>query len=480
MKFAHLADIHLGFQKKESLQSMERKVFEAALDDCISRKVDFILICGDMFHSNIPNMNVQKFAFAKFRQVYEAGIPVYVVYGSHDSSPNSTSVIDLLVETGYIIKVQKTSQTSEDGSISLDFVTNKKTGVKLTGLPGLPASREIEYYENLDRQSLESEPGFKIFLFHGALAEMGPAEAKGQDVAKWGDSMPISYLPRGFDYYAGGHMHKYVHRSMDGYSNVVYPGTPFAGYPSDLEDNARGIKRGYVLVETDNSVAGGVYPDASTANTSAPLRVQFIDVPNYQYELLKIDANNKSSSMVYSEIDKRIDAVDPDGNMVILKVNGTMSEGKTTDIDFDKITETLLQNNAIAVEINRNSLSSAEYKIVESKGETNEEIALNTFAENIGGFKSPLGELMGQKGAELAQKLLQSLSMPSLQNESLAVYTERITGDALRIMRIDDDDSDGDDDSDSDGDDDSDNGGGSDGDDDNYKKELWNKGGEKG
>ncbi len=96
MKFAHLSDIHLGFQKYEALQEIEQNVFEKTLDECISRKVDFILIPGDMFHVNIPEMRVQKYAFAKFKQVHDAGIPVYVVYGSHDFSPVANSVIDLL------------------------------------------------------------------------------------------------------------------------------------------------------------------------------------------------------------------------------------------------------------------------------------------------------------------------------------------------------------------------------------------------
>ncbi len=112
MKFAHLSDIHLGFQKNEPLQKIEQQVFENAMEKCISLNVDFILIPGDMFHVNIPEMRVQKYAFAMFRKIHDAGIPVYVVYGSHDFSPVSNSVIDLLVETGYLTKV--TRETSKE------------------------------------------------------------------------------------------------------------------------------------------------------------------------------------------------------------------------------------------------------------------------------------------------------------------------------------------------------------------------------
>ena len=113
MKFAHLSDIHLGFQKNELLQNIEQHVFEDAIEKCISLGVDFILIPGDMFHVNIPEMRVQKYAFAMFRKVHDAGIPVYVVYGSHDFSPVTNSVIDLLVETGYLTKVTQANSNEE-------------------------------------------------------------------------------------------------------------------------------------------------------------------------------------------------------------------------------------------------------------------------------------------------------------------------------------------------------------------------------
>ena len=169
MKFAHLSDIHLGFQKYEALQEIEQNVFEKTLDECISRKVDFILIPGDMFHVNIPEMRVQKYAFAKFKQVHDAGIPIYVVYGSHDFSPVANSVIDLLAETGYITKVTKVKESTEE-KITLDFLQDEKTQAKIVGLPGLKQSKDREYYEKLDRTSLESESDFKIFVFHGGIS----------------------------------------------------------------------------------------------------------------------------------------------------------------------------------------------------------------------------------------------------------------------------------------------------------------------
>ncbi|MCZ6581792.1 MAG: DNA repair exonuclease, partial [Thaumarchaeota archaeon] len=228
--FAHLSDCHLGFQKNESLKKIEQQVFEKAIDECIKRKVDFILIPGDLFHVNIPDMDVVKFAIRNFKKVYDAGIPVYVVYGSHDFSPVAKSAIDLLTETGYLTKVSKQKESSGE-KIQLEFTTDQKTGAKLVGLPGLTAGKELTYYENLDTDLLKSQEGFKIFLFHAGLNEL-----KSQVSAET-DFMPLSLLPKGFDYYAGGHMHTHSREKYPEYGHVVYPGTLFAGFHSDLEEN---------------------------------------------------------------------------------------------------------------------------------------------------------------------------------------------------------------------------------------------------
>jgi len=414
--FAHLSDIHLGFQKHESLQKIEQHVFEQALDQCISRKVDFILIPGDMFHVNIPEMRVQKFAFAKFRQVHDAGIPVYVVYGSHDFSPVSNSVIDLLVEVGYITKVTKAT-SHEDGQISLEFLVDSKTGAKITGLSGLKVGKDREWYEKLDRKSLESESGLKIFLFHGGISDM--KVDSGMD----GDLMPLSLLPKGFSYYAGGHMHKFNHQSFDGYSNVVYPGTPFAGYHADLEDNANGEKRGFVLVEFDDEIKS----------------VDFIEIENTTYEIIEIDANNRKAESINQELTEKTSNIDVENKVVIIKVKGELTSGKTADVDISIVRDNLNSKNALVVNVSKNQLTSKEYSITEAKGSNKEEIETNVFSENIGQLRFDYPELLESNGINLAKKLLLELGQPKLENEKKNEYIPRINQNVLALLGLDDD-----------------------------------------
>jgi len=416
--FAHLSDVHLGFQKHESLQKIEQQVFEKCLDECISRKVDFILIPGDLFHVNIPEMRVQKFAFSKFRQVYDAGIPVYVVYGSHDFSPVSNSVIDLLAEVGYIRKVTR-AISNENGTISLEFLIDEKTGAKIAGLSGLKVGKDREWYEKLDRDSLESESGFKIFLFHGGISDM--KTDSGMD----GDHMPLSLLPKGFSYYAGGHMHKFNHQSFNGYSHVVYPGTPFAGYHADLEDNANGQKRGLVLVEFDDVVKS----------------VEFVEIPNVSYEIIEVNADNRKAESINQELVEKTKDIDPTDKVVIIKVSGELTSGKTADVDISTIRDNINERNALMVNVSKNQLTSKEYSITEAKGANKEEIETNVFSENIGQLRFDYPELLGEQGIKLGKKLLAELSQPLLENEKKNEYIPRIRDNVLAILGLDANDS---------------------------------------
>ena len=416
MKFAHLSDVHLGFQKHESLQNIEQQVFEKILDECITRKVNFILIPGDLFHVNIPEMRIQKFAFAKFRQVHDAGIPIYVVYGSHDFSPVSNSVIDLLAEIGYIRKV--TNATShEEGKISLKCLIDEKTGAKITGLSGLKVGKDREWYEKLDRSSLEAEQGLKIFLFHGGISDM--KTDSGMD----GDQMPLSLLPKGFSYYAGGHMHKFNHQSFDEYSNVVYPGTPFAGYHTDLEDNANGQKRGFVLVEFDDKIKS----------------VDFVEIKNTEYEIIEVDANNRKAESVNQELSEKTAEVDVVNKVVIVKIQGELMSGKTAEVDVSIVRDNLNNKDALVVNVSKNQLTSKEYSITEAKGSNKEEIETNVFSENIGQLKFDYPELLDKSGIKLASKLLQELGQSKLENENKNEYVPRIRDSALALLGLDDD-----------------------------------------
>ena len=420
-RFAHLADVHLGFQKFDSLKKIEQDTFEDIVSQCISRKVDFVLICGDLFHVNIPDMGTNTFAFEQFRLLKEAGIPVYAVYGSHDFSPVSKSIIDLLQAAGLITKVSVQEDT--DNKIRLGFITDPKTGAKIAGLPGLKAGRETDLYGNLDREALKAEEGFKIFLFHGAISELVSDTH--------GDSMALSLLPPGFEYYAGGHLHKrkprhrYTRMEYPGYPYVVYPGTPFCGYHSDLEQNARGEERGFVLVDFDDSVTN----------------VEFVAIENAKYEIIDMDCKSRNAIHVDAELRDCAKSINPQGKIIIIKLAGELTMGKTADIDTAAIKGEMMEAGALAVNIHKNQLTSKEYNITGVKGKNRGEITHNIFAENIGEVRTRQEELAGESGVSLAKTLLEELAQPKQDNEKKWEYEQRVNSRALGAMEIDVNDS---------------------------------------
>ncbi|HEX29172.1 TPA: DNA repair exonuclease, partial [Candidatus Poribacteria bacterium] len=103
--FAHMSDVHLGAFRHNTLKNLVLDSFRKAIDLCAERKVDFIVISGDLFDSNLPDLSVVKQAVAILRKAREKGINIYVIYGSHDFSPTQTSMMDIIEETGLIRKV---------------------------------------------------------------------------------------------------------------------------------------------------------------------------------------------------------------------------------------------------------------------------------------------------------------------------------------------------------------------------------------
>jgi len=411
-KFAHISDCHLGFQSSKALRQKELHAFKEAMDTCMEKGVDFIIISGDLFHANIPNMNIANRAAQKLHEVRESGIPIYVVYGSHDYSPNNSSIVDLLVSAGVLTKIVKAEP--KEGALKLRFTEDQKTGAKLAGMSARRRGLERDYFERLDHEVLKREKGFKIFVFHSAISELKPEFLADMD------SIPASMLPPGFDYYAGGHLHKAVKGKDKGHPKINFPGPLFAGYPKDLELNAKDEKRGFFIVYFDDQVE----------------KVERVNLDIGSYEFLEHDAEDKASDQVQKELKSKIDETQPENKIVLMKVKGRLASGKTSDIDFQSLTKRLYDMNALFVKINRSGLRSKEYEEIEVRGENAEEIEKKLFEESIGSLKPKNEILQGKKGVNLSLDLLHTLGADQPSNETKKDYEERIVKEGLEKLGL--------------------------------------------
>ena len=220
---------------------------------------------------------------------------------------------------------------------------------------------ESKHYELLDKQPLEELEGFKIFSFHSGITEFKPENLSEME------TIPISYLPKGFDYYAGGHIHQRGEFSLPGYDRVVFPGPLFTGYGKDIESTARGEPRGFYEVQFDEKVRS----------------VSFVRLESFGGAYLEYDATGKNGSEAANQIQGRSEELDVAGKVVALKIRGELSGGKTSDINFADLRARLMERGALFVYLNRHSLTSKEYVVTRQPGEDPASIESRTFEEGI-------------------------------------------------------------------------------------------------
>ena len=227
VKFAHIADCHIGGWSELKLKELGMKIFSKSINICIERKVDFVLIAGDLFNTALPAIELIKQVTLDLKKLKDSGIPCYIIAGSHDYSPSGKTMLDVFENAGLIQNVVRFEEIDE--KIDLKFTSDEKTGVKITGLFGKAGGVEFSYYEKLDRYSLENVDGKKIFMFHTTLTEFKP-----EHLAMI-SSEPVAIMPRGFDYYAGGHPHFVFNEVKEPYGRIVYPGALFPNNFGELE-----------------------------------------------------------------------------------------------------------------------------------------------------------------------------------------------------------------------------------------------------
>ena len=410
-KFAHVSDLHIGAFRLPLLQSLVLEAFNKAMDICIDREVDFVVVSGDLFDSNIPDMGLVNAAVRKMSEVREKGIRLYVIYGSHDFSPTQTSIVDILESAGLFTKVTKSKM--DGGRLKLEFTVDQRSKAKLCGISGRRLGIEKEYYDILDRQSLEEEPGFKIFVLHGALTEFRPKRLAQME------SLPLSLLPRGFAYYAGGHVHERIEGIEQGYT-VAYPGPLFGADYSDLESSAMGLERGFFIVDFSDKVED----------------IEFVPVKVCEYEMKEYDAEGRNSVKAQSDLQEIVNNSTARGKLFLLKVAGEMSGGKTSDIDFQRLKNTLKDRGALEVFINHTKLASKDYTAVRVAGGDVHDIEEALFREKLGTINVLNPRLKGEAGVRLSKDTLKVWTQPRLENEEKGTYDRRIAEETLETLRL--------------------------------------------
>jgi len=215
VRFAHLADLHLGYEQYHSPERYRDffQTFHRAVSDILKERVDFVLIAGDLFHQRVISPLTLILAQRELQRLKEAGIPVVGVMGNHEQPHyrQDHSWLDFLSAQGLLILLRPYYQDEklvlqpyQDGAGG--YVDLEDVRIYGTGYHGAAAPRVFaDLTARLEELHAERRPPFTILLAH--------AEVEGMLVRGAGTRISLTHyqlapLRPHIDYLALGHVHK--------------------------------------------------------------------------------------------------------------------------------------------------------------------------------------------------------------------------------------------------------------------------------
>jgi len=393
MKFAHLADCHLGGWRQQELQDLNLQSFQKVMDRCITEKVEFILISGDLFDSAYPPIEVLKETFAEFSKVKEAQIPVFIIAGSHDFSASGKTFLDVLEKAGFCKNIEN-YEVQDDGRIKLQPHIYKD--IALFGYSGKKSGMEIP---ELERVYFDSIYPFTIFMLHTTIKDVvGNIPMDSVDKMK----LPIA------NYYALGHIHK-VFETTEANSKFSYPGPTFPNNFQELVDLKCGS---FNFVELENS-------KIKTQNIKIPLK-----------EVVYVEVEIKNALIGTEKIIQELDKKNLKDKIVLLKLVGTINQGKTGDINFNEIDSFVEKKEAFSFVRNISSLKIQETELdlkesVENVEQLEEKIIEEYSVKNPGQFN------------EFLPQLVNALSIEKNEDEKSMIFESRLLDELNKILGVD-------------------------------------------
>jgi len=385
VRFAHISDVHLGGWKQQQLQDLNFRSFKKAVDICIEKRVDFILIAGDLFDSAYPPIEILKETFAEFKRLKEAKLPCFIIAGSHDYSISGKTFLDVLEKAGFCKNVMNV----EENENSIILNPTVFGGVAIYGYPGKKSGLEIQ---DLRKMRLNDSPGlFKILMLHTTIDK-----AKGTLPI---DAMETDLLPQA-DYYALGHLHIDFQ-----YQNFVYPGPIFPNNFQELEDLQNGS---FYIVDTERKVS-----------------LEKIDLKIKEVVLIDLELKNAltATDQVIAEIEKK----DVEDKIILLRLRGELEKGSVSDVKFPLIEETATRKKAFFILKNTHDLKAKE-------------VEMQIEVKNIDNIEEETIKIYSQQNPvnlnEYILPLINSLSIEKQEGEKIESFTNRLMEESKKILKF--------------------------------------------
>ncbi len=227
MLVGHIADAHLG-KRQYNLDERENDVYEAFREACTllrDRGIEVLLLSGDIFDVSRPPIRALKEFRDAVTPLIEEGVKVYAISGDHDT-PKRRDVPPLMLFDSMGVTYLWSRKPCTEGE------------PRICGLQNFPRGGRQALLDLLGKMSPGEPPS--ILMLHQGL----------KPYFRFGE-LEAELLPRGFTYYALGHVHTYMVKRLDG-GLLVYPGSLDVMDVKEVGDAAKG-RKGPVLVEIEGS-----------------------------------------------------------------------------------------------------------------------------------------------------------------------------------------------------------------------------------
>lgn len=305
VSFIHCADLHLdsplvGLSSlpkslHKRLQESTFIAFKKIVDTAIKRKVDFIIIAGDIYDGEDRSIRAQIRFREEMLRLKDNNIEVFLVHGNHDHLNGNWVHINL-----------PDNVHTFPSAVSVKKFTKQQTTVNLYGFSYETRhinERRIDFYEKRE------EADFHIGILHGNLE--GSLEHQAYAPFKIRD-----LLTKKMDYWALGHIHKraVLHEEPP----IIYPGNIQGRHKKETE------------------VKGCYYVELNE-NTS---QLEFIPSSEIVWKTISMDAKNvKTFDELYVLCQKELFQARQDGLSLIvslelkdLMIEDTFSENELLEI----------------------------------------------------------------------------------------------------------------------------------------------------
>lgn len=318
VKIAHLADTHLGYRQYGLIEREKDfyESFEKIIDDIIDKEVDYVIHSGDLFEQGKPPINALLCAQKGFVKLMENKIPVIVIAGNHDFiQKKDTSIPQKLYENENFHIL-----TIHDRYIKIN------EDIIVAGLPYIQKSHEKAVKKMLNEivKSVKSYK-HKILMLHGGTTKH----------FEFNPEFELDTIPKGFDYYAMGHIHKRILENDFKGGILSYPGSTEIKDKGEIEEYEKNHK-GYNLLSISENIS-----------------VEFIDI--------KLERKFLVEDIRYPELDQKLNELESRINNEILSYTDkkpvlilTVKEGDFNSSDVAQRVYDKLGDISLTIRLNYN------------------------------------------------------------------------------------------------------------------------------